>query len=351
MVLLSHGDLQHSGLYAYAYAHWGLKAPAYSTIPVQAIARITVSEEAEDIRNQEDVVYESTHSYGEDSSEAMDTDNGKDFNRKFIASVEEVRDAFESVYTLRYSQPAHLQGKYLYHNTHTVPQLTFQKGKCQGLTITAFNAGHTLGGAIWKIRSPSAGTIVYAVDLNHLRERHLDGTVILRGTGNSGIYEALARPDLFITDADRVNTLSCRKKDRDAQIIGKTTFCTVLWFHCIYSRIYTDTITSTLMSRHSVLMPCDSTTRLLELLVLLDQHWTYSKLRYPICLVSKTGREMLTFIRSMMEWLGGTINKEDVGAEDRQRKKKRDDDQEEEALGALSLRFRSVYLLEPYTRY
>ena len=96
----------------------------------------------------------------------------------------------------------------------------FRKGKCQGLTITAFNAGHTLGGSIWKIRSPSAGTILYAVDLNHLRERHLDGTVILRGAGSGDVHEALARPDLFITDADRVNTVLGRKKDRDAQLIG-----------------------------------------------------------------------------------------------------------------------------------
>lgn len=73
---------------------------------------------------------------------------------------------------------------------------------------------------MWKIRSPSAGTIIYAVDVNHLRERHLDGTVLLRSAGNGGVYEPLARPDLFITDADRVNHISCRKKDRDAQLIG-----------------------------------------------------------------------------------------------------------------------------------
>ena len=111
---------------------------------------------------------------------------------------------------------------------------------------------------MWKIRSPSAGTILYAVDVNHLKERHLDGTVLLKGTGTSGVYETLARPDLFITDADRVNHMSCRKKDRDAQLIGT------------YDG--NNTIFSTLSSRHSVFMPCDSNTRVLELLVLLDQH-------------------------------------------------------------------------------
>lgn len=50
-----------------------------------------------------------------------------------------------------------------------------------------------------------------------------------------------------------------------------------------------------------------------------------------------------------MEWLGGTISKEDVGPGGNQGgkgnkggKRKRDDDNDEEALGALALRFRSV---------
>lgn len=52
---------------------------------------------------------------------------------------------------------------------------------------------------------------------------------------------------------------------------------------------------------------------------------------------------MLTFVRSMMEWLGGTISKEDVGEEggnSRQNKRRRDDEGEDDALGALALRFK-----------
>jgi cleavage and polyadenylation specificity factor subunit 2 len=82
----------------------------------------------------------------------------------------------------------------------------------------------------------------------------------------------------------------------------------------------------------------------MELLVLLDQHWNYSRLRYPICFLSRTGREMLTFVRSMMEWLGGTVSKEDVGEEGtggrQNNKRRRDDEGEEEALGAFALRFK-----------
>lgn len=112
-----------------------------------------------------------------------------------------------------------------------------------------------------------------------------------------------------------------------------------------------DTITSTLSSRSSLLLPCDASTRILELLVLLDQHWNFSKLRYPICLLSRTGREMLTFVRSMMEWLGGTISKEDVGEDgtnsrqNQNNKRRRDDDNDEDALGAFALRFKQVFYL------
>jgi cleavage and polyadenylation specificity factor subunit 2 len=55
LVLLSHGDIPHSRLYHYAYSQWGLKAPAYSTLPVQAMARIAATEEADGIRDEEDV--------------------------------------------------------------------------------------------------------------------------------------------------------------------------------------------------------------------------------------------------------------------------------------------------------
>lgn len=93
-------------------------------------------------------------------------------------------------------------------------------GKCQGLAITAFNAGHTLGGTVWKIRSPTSGTILYAVNLNHTKERHLDGTILLKSGGASGVFEPLARPDLLITDAERTNAIGSRRKDKDAQLIG-----------------------------------------------------------------------------------------------------------------------------------
>ena len=173
-----------------------------------------------------------------------------------------------------------------------------------------------------------------------MRERHLDGTVLISGAGGT-VFEPLARPDLLITDADRANVIGSRRKDRDAALIGISGVLLDSRFPLLIS--YSDTITTTLSSRSSLLLPCDASTRVLELLVLLDQHWSFARLKFPICLLSRSGREMLTFVRSMMEWLGGTVSKEDVGEETsgkRNNKRRRDDDADEEAIGAFALRFK-----------
>lgn len=53
---------------------------------------------------------------------------------------------------------------------------------------------------------------------------------------------------------------------------------------------------------------------------------------------------MLTFVRSMMEWVGGTVSKEDVGVDSSgktgAKRRRGDDDADDEALGAFALRFR-----------
>ena len=149
LVLLSHGDLQHSGLYPYAYVHWGLKAPAYTTLPVQAMARIAATEDVEGIRDEQEIgdsvereksaspevsspteqqigtAPEASGSNGqkstppegsgsaspEDQSAESKSPLPKPSKHRYIATLPEVHDAFDSVNVLRYSQPCHLQGK------------------------------------------------------------------------------------------------------------------------------------------------------------------------------------------------------------------------------------------------
>lgn len=204
------------------------------------MARIAATEEAEGIRDEEDVggadEKVSPESEGDISMQDQDPSSSPQESQpeespqpelrsrkgKYVATPQEVHDSFDSVNTLRYSQPAHLSGEdakpYPLRLAELIDMRHFT-GRCQGLTITPFNAGHTLGGTIWKIRSPAVGTIVYAVNMNHMRERHLDGTVLMSGAGGT-VFESLARPDLLITDAERANVIGSRRKDRDAALIG-----------------------------------------------------------------------------------------------------------------------------------
>jgi cleavage and polyadenylation specificity factor subunit 2 len=131
LVLLSHGDLPHSGLYPYAYSKWGLKAPAYSTLPVQAMARIAATEEVDGIRDEEDVgssegqaaptdegdvhMRDPSHSTQDNQMEEDSFPQLRGSKLKYVATPQEVHDSFDAVNTLRYSQPAHLSGKNTKH--------------------------------------------------------------------------------------------------------------------------------------------------------------------------------------------------------------------------------------------
>lgn len=59
--------------------------------------------------------------------------------------------------------------------------------------------------------------------MNHMKERHLDGTVLVRQSVG-GIFEPLARPNLLITDADRTSVVTSRRRDRDAAFLGTMPF-------------------------------------------------------------------------------------------------------------------------------
>ena len=70
-----------------------------------------------------------------------------------------------------------------------------------------------------------------------MRERHLDGTVLMRQAAG-GVFEPLSRPDLLITDADRADVITSRRKDRDAALIGKQAFLASPHPHLSSSRYY-----------------------------------------------------------------------------------------------------------------
>ncbi|WFD27119.1 hypothetical protein MNAN1_002115 [Malassezia nana] len=268
VVLFFHSELSHMGLYAYAYAHYGLKCPVYATLPVQTMGRLQMLEAVRSWKEETDV--------GPDAPV-----------HRFLPTEAQVDEAFDAIRAVRYMQPTTLDDK------------------CAGLVLTAYNAGHSLGGTVWKLRSPSVGTVVMALDWNHHRERHLDGTALLSVGAAAPLAHAVGQPDILITNMERGLYTNARRKDRDAALL--------------------EHINRTLTSGHSVLLPVDSAARMLEILVLLDQHWAfaYQHQRFPLCLVSHTGAEVLERARTFMEWMSRewAIQLLDVPEKGRGRKK------------------------------
>lgn len=112
-------------------------------------------------------------------------------------------------------------------------------GDLSHLLLTPFPSGHTLGGTLFKIRSPTSGTVLYAVGMNHTSERHLDGMVSggsrnsfyvaigLRACsgqgGATGYAEGVLRPDLLIMEGGRSLVVNTKRRDRERALLGQLT--------------------------------------------------------------------------------------------------------------------------------
>jgi cleavage and polyadenylation specificity factor subunit 2 len=74
------------------------------------MARIATTEDVEGIRDEEDPGDDGTTRLDADGSVEVERPGAQTSSGKYIATTQEVHDAFDSVNTLRYSQPTHLQG-------------------------------------------------------------------------------------------------------------------------------------------------------------------------------------------------------------------------------------------------
>ncbi|CAG8467764.1 8313_t:CDS:10 [Paraglomus occultum] len=238
-LLLSHPDLPHLGAFPYACTNFSLNCPVYATVPVVHMGRMCLYD-----------IY-------------LSKTNSMEFD---VFGLENVDVAFEKITPLKYSQPMALGGK------------------CKGITITAYAAGHTIGGTIWRIKKDTED-VVYAVDYNHKKERHLDGTVM---HVNGEVLDALSRPSLMITDAYNSLIIHPPRKQRESDLF--------------------EAIHSTLASSGSVLIPTDSSARVLELAYLLDQR--FQNVNYPLILLTHMSYRTMQYAKSMLEWMSDAINRQ-----------------------------------------
>ncbi|XP_058779173.1 cleavage and polyadenylation specificity factor subunit 2-like isoform X2 [Vicia villosa] len=233
-VLLSHPDTLHLGALPYAMKKFGLSAPVYSTEPVYRMGLLTMYDQFLSRKQQ---VSEVEH-----------------------FTLDDIDSAFQSVTRLTYSQNHHLSGK------------------GEGIVIAPHVAGHLLGGTIWKI-TKDGEDVIYAVDFNHRKERHLNGTVL----------GSFVRPAVLITDAYNAlnNQPYRRQKDKE----------------------FGDVLKKTLRAGGNVLLPVDTAGRILELVLMLESYWADENLNYPIYFLTYVASSTIDYVKSFLEWMSDSIAK------------------------------------------
>ncbi|GAB7346682.1 hypothetical protein MBLNU459_g1804t1 [Dothideomycetes sp. NU459] len=288
IILLTHPTVDHLAAFAHCCKHFPLftKIPVYATTPVVALGRTLSQDLYASAPLAASII--PTAALAESSYSTSFSKDGPNPNVLLQPpTADEIAQYFALINPLKYSQP------------HQPIPSPFSP-PLNGLTITAYNAGHTLGGTIWHIQH-GLESIVYAVDWNQAKENVLSGAAWLGGGGGGAeVIEQLRRPTALICSskgAERSHLAGGRKK-RDDALLGL--------------------VKQTLAQGGIVLIPTDSSARMLELAYILEHHWR-SEVHGPnsdvynnskICFAGKSAASTLRYTRSMIEWMDDSIVRE-----------------------------------------
>ena len=280
LILLTHATTDHIAAFAHCCKHFPLftRIPVYATSPVIALGRTLLQD-----------LYASTPL-------AATTIPNNDLNEASYASqqipsdfllqpptLDEIATYFSLIHPLKYSQPHQPLG------SPFSPPLN-------GLTITAYNSGHTLGGTIWHIQH-GLESIVYAVDWNQGRENVFAGAAWLGGAGGGGaeVIEQLRKPTALVCSSKGGQKPSSGgRAKRDEDLLEKVRSCVA--------------------RGGTVLIPTDSSARVLELAYLMDHAWRADddgQLKSAkLYLAGRNMHSTMRYARSMLEWMDDSIVRE-----------------------------------------
>ncbi|KAG9251160.1 beta-lactamase-like protein [Emericellopsis atlantica] len=299
LILLTHAKASHLAAYAHCCKNIPLftRIPVYATRPIIDLGRTLTQD-----------LYSSAPAAATTISAESLSETAYAFSQSAASQAqnlllqtptpEEIARFFSLIQPLKYSQP--LQ-----------PLSSPFSPPLNGLTITAYNAGHTLGGTIWHIQH-GLESIVYAVDWNQAKENVLAGAAWLGGAGGGGadVIEALRKPTALIC--------STRGADKAAQTAGRSKRDEQLL----------DMIKSCVTRGGTVLIPVDSSARVLELSYLLEHAWRTDAAAEDggalksakLYLAGRNMASTMRYARSMLEWMDDSIVQEFEAFAENQRK-------------------------------
>ncbi|KAK6498237.1 hypothetical protein TWF506_004476 [Arthrobotrys conoides] len=267
LILLTHPTLSHIGSYAHCCAHIPhfSRIPVYCTYPVANLGRSLLQD-----------AYLSTPLI---TSTYPPTSDLSPLVLRNPPSSDDIDRFFDSFISLKYSQP-----------------FTFPSPPLAGLTITAYRAGHTLGGTIWRIQhSHSSENILHAISWNHLRDAHLSSASFLPGP--TGVSEEFLNPTALICSPYNClpGQVSTPRKKRDELLLSA--------------------IRKAAFAGGTVLIPTDSSARILELAYLLEHDFrskssNWSSSGATISLAVRTAGRTFRYVRALLEWMDESMVKE-----------------------------------------
>jgi cleavage and polyadenylation specificity factor subunit 2 len=284
LILLTHPTLEHMGAYAHACKHIpNFNAiPVYSTFPVSNLGRLLL----------QDIYLSTPKAFTRLNDSTTTTTFGTappEGALKLPPTSAEIDSYCGKIVTLKYSQPTPLHS--------AVARVA---GKLGSVTITAYSAGHSLGGTIWKIQQAQE-SIVYAVDWNLSRENCLRGAAFLGGEGGR-VQEALLKPTALVCSSKNatITNMAGGRKKRDEVLL--------------------ETIRKTAVEKGgTVLIPTDSVGRVLELAYLLEHAWRKDPKfsgkgnqgkGIGLYLAGRKVRRLGQVIGSMLEWMDEAVVRE-----------------------------------------
>ena len=285
IILLTHATPPHIAAFAHCCKHIPqfTQIPVYATLPVINLGRTLLQDIYTSTPLASAVIPRNTLARTSVPSSTSEAEDGLQILLQ-SPTIAEIGSYFALINPLKYSQP---------HQPLPSPF----SAPLNGLTITAYNAGHTLGGTIWHIQQ-GIESVVYAVDWNQVRENIIGGAAWLdTSTGGAEVIEQLRKPTALIC-----STKGCEKPlmtggrlKRDEQLV--------------------DMVYSSISKGGTVLIPSDSSARILELAYLLENIWVKNnadKKNNPfksahLFLASRTAGSTMRQTASMLEWMDENV--------------------------------------------
>ncbi|KAK8002829.1 hypothetical protein PG989_002548 [Apiospora arundinis] len=257
LVLLTHATISHLGAYAHCCKHIPqfTRIPVYATTPVISLGRTLLQE-----------LYASTP----------------------LAATTISKDALDELSYSYNSQLSSSESNILLQPPSHDEIATY---------FSLIHALNTLGGTIWHIQH-GLESIVYAVDWNQGRENVYAGAAWLGGAGGGGaeVIEQLRKPTALVCSSKGATKPALPRSKRDDPLL--------------------ETIQSCVANGGTVLIPIDSSARVLELAYLMEHAWRKNasaggKLQSAgLYLAGRSIHSTMKYARSMLEWMDERIVQE-----------------------------------------